>query len=55
MSAAAFAELEPMLAGEVKRPFSSPDWAFEVKYDGYRALAGWDASGARLKSRRAST
>jgi bifunctional non-homologous end joining protein LigD len=52
MSAPAFAELEPMLAGEAKRPFSSPDWAFEVKYDGYRALAEWDATGARLKSRR---
>ena len=41
-----------MLAGEVKRPFNSPDWAFEVKYDGYRAIAEWDAAGARLKSRR---
>src|SRR5262245_40435940 len=27
-------------------------WAYEVKYDGYRALAEWEAGRARLKSRR---
>jgi bifunctional non-homologous end joining protein LigD len=52
MAATSFAELQPMLAAEVKRPFSGPEWAFEVKFDGYRALAEWDASGARMKSRR---
>jgi bifunctional non-homologous end joining protein LigD len=41
-----------MLAGEVKRPFSNADWAFEVKYDGYRALAEWSGPTARLRSRR---
>jgi len=32
-------------------PFSHPDWIFEVKYDGFRALARLDSSGARLISR----
>lgn len=29
----------PMLAGTVKAPFDSPEWLFEVKWDGYRAVA----------------
>jgi bifunctional non-homologous end joining protein LigD len=32
-------------------PFSHPDWLFEVKYDGFRALAYADSSGVRLISR----
>ena len=28
-----------MLAGTAAKPFSSPDWAFEIKWDGYRAIA----------------
>ena len=32
-------------------PFSHPDWLFEVKYDGFRALAHMDPSGVRLVSR----
>ncbi len=28
-----------MLAVEVKEPFDDPDWIFEIKWDGYRALA----------------
>ncbi len=30
---------QPMLATPVKEPFDHPDWIFEVKWDGYRALA----------------
>jgi bifunctional non-homologous end joining protein LigD len=44
-------QLRPMLLGQTRRPFSDPQWAFEVKYDGYRALAEWGARGARLQSR----
>jgi len=29
----------PMLATLVEKPFDSPDWIFEIKWDGYRALA----------------
>jgi bifunctional non-homologous end joining protein LigD len=30
--------LRPMLAERIEAPFSSPDWLFEVKYDGYRMI-----------------
>ncbi len=29
----------PMLATVIKEPFDHPDWIFEVKWDGYRAIA----------------
>jgi len=29
----------PMQASSVKKPFDSPDWIFETKLDGYRAIA----------------
>jgi hypothetical protein len=35
----------PMMANGVKEPFDSPDWIFEIKLDGYRALAPWPSSG----------
>ena len=38
--------------GETSHPFDSPDWAFELKYDGYRVLAS-TGPGARLKTRAA--
>ena len=31
--------IEPMLATLVTQPFDSPDWLFEVKWDGYRVQA----------------
>jgi bifunctional non-homologous end joining protein LigD len=31
--------IKPMLATLVKEPFDHPDWIFEVKWDGYRAIA----------------
>jgi bifunctional non-homologous end joining protein LigD len=31
--------IQPMLATPVKEPFDHPDWIFEVKWDGYRAVA----------------
>ncbi|OWR14083.1 DNA ligase D [Chryseobacterium sp. VAUSW3] len=31
--------ITPMLAGTSAKPFSSPEWAFEIKWDGYRAIA----------------
>jgi bifunctional non-homologous end joining protein LigD len=39
-------------ASPVKEPFDSPDWIFETKLDGYRAIAVVDSSGkARIWSR----
>jgi bifunctional non-homologous end joining protein LigD len=41
-----------MPASSVKKPFDSPDWIFETKLDGYRAIAVIDATGkARIWSR----
>ena len=31
--------VQPMLAETAKEPFDHPDWVFEVKWDGYRAIA----------------
>ena len=31
--------ITPMLATSTKEPFDHPDWLFEVKWDGYRAVA----------------
>ena len=31
--------ITPMLAGITDKPFTSPEWAFEIKWDGYRAVA----------------
>lgn len=31
--------VKPMLATLIREPFDSPDWIFEVKWDGYRAIA----------------
>ncbi len=41
-----------MQASSVKKPFESPDWIFETKLDGYRAIAVIDSTGkARIWSR----
>jgi bifunctional non-homologous end joining protein LigD len=40
-----------MLASVIKDPFDSPDWIFETKLDGYRAVAIIDSTGkARIWS-----
>jgi bifunctional non-homologous end joining protein LigD len=31
--------ISPMMASAVKEPFDDPDWLFEIKWDGYRAIA----------------
>jgi bifunctional non-homologous end joining protein LigD len=42
----------PMQASSIKKPFDSPDWIFETKLDGYRAIAVIDSEGkARIWSR----
>jgi bifunctional non-homologous end joining protein LigD len=35
----------PMMAQSAKEPFDSPDWIFEIKLDGYRAVTVFDAAG----------
>lgn len=43
---------QPLSLVRQPKPFSHPDWLFEVKYDGFRALAYRDPSGVRLISRK---
>jgi bifunctional non-homologous end joining protein LigD len=39
-------DVTPMLSTLVEKPFDDPGWVFEVKWDGYRAIASIDAAGA---------
>ena len=41
----------PMLAESVEKPFDGPDWLFEIKWDGYRAVAFLEDGKVRLVSR----
>jgi bifunctional non-homologous end joining protein LigD len=43
--------IKPMKATLVDEPFDDPDWLYEVKWDGYRAIAHIDKKGAELISR----
>ncbi len=43
--------VQPMLAGSAAGPFDHPDWIFEVKWDGYRAIAGIRGHAVSLHSR----
>jgi len=43
--------LSPMLATLVDKPFDSDDWLYEVKWDGYRAVAFMDKGKLEIKSR----
>jgi bifunctional non-homologous end joining protein LigD len=45
------AKIKPMKATLVDEPFDDPGWLFEVKWDGYRAIAVIDKNGAELISR----
>lgn len=44
-------KVKPMLATLTKNTFDDPDWLFEIKWDGYRAIASWDGRRAELYSR----
>jgi len=45
------AAIIPMLATPVEKPFDDPDWLFEIKWDGYRAVAFIEDGKVRLVSR----
>jgi bifunctional non-homologous end joining protein LigD len=44
-------QVKPMLATLVDKPFDDPEWIFEVKWDGYRAVAMMNGSEILLQSR----
>lgn len=43
--------VNPMLAATADAPFDSPEWIFELKWDGYRALCYVENGRARMVSR----
>jgi len=43
--------ITPMLATPVEKPFDDPQWFFEIKWDGYRAVAFIEDGRVRLMSR----
>jgi DNA ligase D-like protein (predicted ligase)/DNA ligase D-like protein (predicted 3'-phosphoesterase) len=43
--------IKPMLATLIKEPFDHPDWIFEIKWDGYRAIAEFGDGNVSLYSR----
>lgn len=44
-------DIEPELAMVAEKPFDNADWIFEIKWDGYRAIAEVDKKRVRLYSR----
>ena len=47
-----FLSVEPMLPTLVRAPFSNPDWIFEPKWDGFRAICYMRDGEVRFVSRR---
>jgi len=45
------AAITPMLASIVEKPFDDPNWLFEIKWDGYRAVSFIENGNVRLLSR----
>jgi len=43
--------IHPMLAESIEKPFDDPGWLFEIKWDGYRAVAFIEDGKVRLVSR----
>jgi bifunctional non-homologous end joining protein LigD len=44
-------KVKPMLATLTDEAFDDPDWIYEIKWDGYRAIGTWDGQTAELYSR----
>lgn len=43
--------IRPMLAISIDKPFDNPEWLFEIKWDGYRAVSFIEKGRVRLVSR----
>lgn len=47
--------ITPMLAKEIEEPFNDKNWIFEIKWDGYRAIAEVRGDSVKLYSRNGNT
>jgi len=47
----ALPKISPLVLTRRTQAFDNPDWLFELKYDGFRALLEIDGAGGRLVSR----
>ena len=47
----ALPQIEPIIPSLRKEPFDDPDWLFDIKYDGFRALLYIEQGRYRLVSR----
>jgi bifunctional non-homologous end joining protein LigD len=45
-------KFSPASLVQIPEPFDHPDWIFEIKYDGFRALAYFERGSVRLVSRK---
>jgi len=45
------AQIHPMLALSIEKPFDGAEWLFEIKWDGYRAVSFIENGSVRLMSR----
>lgn len=48
-------QFSPMPLATIREPFDDPDWFFEPKWDGFRALAYIDGHRCQLVSRRGNS
>jgi bifunctional non-homologous end joining protein LigD len=48
-------DIAPMAMTLADEPFNHQDWLFEVKWDGYRAIAYCSGKNVDLKSRKSNT
>ncbi len=44
-------DIKPMLCRSIEEPFDDPEWLFEIKWDGYRAIAEVNQTKVELYSR----
>ena len=44
--------VEPMLCTLLPKPFDRRNWIYEIKWDGFRAIAEIDRAGVQLHSRK---
>jgi bifunctional non-homologous end joining protein LigD len=44
-------DVKPMLASSIREPFDDPDWQFEIKWDGYRAVSYLEKGAVSIRSR----